>query len=377
MTTTVRADQIGSFLRPSALLDAIANHRRGDLDTEGLQAAEDAAIGEILEVQRAAGVDIYSDGEYRRSWFASAWGDCVAGLVEAPHRDLIAMEWDGPTRDLAGAALEIPQMTHVVGAPISATRSFTAHEASFLADHAPGPYKITLPGITQQALQWFRPGITDAHYATLGELADAMAGLLADEVTDLVAAGVSFVQLDSLVYVVQYGDERYRADLLANGVDPEQLLADTIRSDNASLAPAREAEGTSVGVHMCRGNNRSAWSAAGGYDPIAERAFSELDVDRFLLEYDSDRAGGFEPLRFVPPGKVVALGLVSTKVPQLESQDDLLRRIEEASRYLPVEQLALSPQCGFASVLEGNMLGWDDQRRKLELVADTARKVWG
>ena len=164
--------------------------------------------------------------------------------------------------------------------------------------------------------------------------------------------------------------------LRRSGMDAETLLGETIAADNAALAPARAA-GVTTGLHMCRGNNRSSWATEGSYEPIAEQAFNDLQVDRLLLEYDTERAGGFEPLRFVPDDKIVVLGLVSTKNPEPESPDTLLRRIDEASRYVPVHRLALSPQCGFASTRTGNLLGWDDQRRKLELVVEVARRVWG
>ena len=177
--------------------------------------------------------------------------------------------------------------------------------------------------------------------------------------------------------MIELADESNRQMLVESGVDPDEVLDEAIAADNAALAPARAADGVTVGLHMCRGNNRGAWTAEGSYEPIAERAFSELAVDRLLLEYDSARAGGFEPLRFVAGDTVVVLGLVSTKLPALESEDDLMRRIEEASRYVPIERLALSPQCGFASTAKGNLLSLDDQRRKLELVVRTAQRVWG
>jgi 5-methyltetrahydropteroyltriglutamate--homocysteine methyltransferase len=187
---------------------------------------------------------------------------------------------------------------------------------------------------------------------------------------------VSYIQLDSLHYVIRLADPAYRQQLLQAGIDPEQELDETIAADNASLQDARRA-GVTVGLHMCRGNNRSAWIASGGYEATAEKAFNTLQVDGFLLEYDTERAGGFEPLRFVPRDKTVVLGLISSKEPQLESPDLLRRRIDEAAQYLPLENLALSPQCGFASTAPGNLLTWDEQRRKLELVVETARKVWG
>jgi 5-methyltetrahydropteroyltriglutamate--homocysteine methyltransferase len=200
--------------------------------------------------------------------------------------------------------------------------------------------------------------------------------MLRREIDALIEEGVSYIQLDSLRYVDRVANMTIRAQMIANGEDPEVYLDQIIAADNAVLEGMRR-QGLTVGLHMCRGNHRSAWYAAGSYEPVAEKAFNLLNVDRFLLEYDTERAGGFEPLRFMPKHKLVALGLVSSKEPELESVDVLRRRIDEAAKYVPLENLALCPQCGFASTAPGNLLSWDEQRRKLELVAETARKVWG
>jgi 5-methyltetrahydropteroyltriglutamate--homocysteine methyltransferase len=196
------------------------------------------------------------------------------------------------------------------------------------------------------------------------------------EIKALVDEGVQYVQIDAPRYSY-YIDAKWRSYIKSEmRLDPDQALDEAVRADNACLEGVKRA-GVNLAIHLCRGNNRSQWYAEGGYDAIAEKLFGQLQVDAFLLEYDSERAGTFEPLRFVPHGKTVVLGLVSSKVPQLESQDQLRRRIEEASKYVPAENLALSPQCGFASTMEGNLLTEDDQWRKLKLVVDTAAKVWG
>jgi 5-methyltetrahydropteroyltriglutamate--homocysteine methyltransferase len=195
------------------------------------------------------------------------------------------------------------------------------------------------------------------------------------EVQALAAEGVPYIQIDNAHYPDYIPADR-RDAWRAIGVDPDKALDDDIRADNLAVKGLDRSR-TTLATHICRGNGRSAWHTEGGYEPIAEKVFGGLDVDRFLLEYDSDRAGTFEPLRFIPKGKQVVLGLVTTKLGALEEQEDLLRRIDEATKYVQVENLALSPQCGFASVEQGNLLSWDDQRRKLELVADTARKIWG
>jgi 5-methyltetrahydropteroyltriglutamate--homocysteine methyltransferase len=194
-------------------------------------------------------------------------------------------------------------------------------------------------------------------------------------VQSLVQQGITYIQLDNPHYP-DYIPEDRREQWRSIGVDPDQALADDLAGDNAVLEGIDRSKFT-VASHICRGNGRSAWHTQGGYEPIAEQVFGTLNVDRWLLEYDSDRAGGFEPLRFIPQGKVVVLGLITTKLGELESQDDIIHRIEEASKYVPLENLTLSPQCGFASVDKGNFLTWDEQRRKLDLVVDTARKVWG
>jgi 5-methyltetrahydropteroyltriglutamate--homocysteine methyltransferase len=200
--------------------------------------------------------------------------------------------------------------------------------------------------------------------------------MLKREVEALIADGCSYIQLDSLHYVERLTYDVIRERMIADGEDPERYLDDLIAIDNEVLDVA-QAGGVTVGMHMCRGNNRSAWHAEGSYEGIAEKAFQQLHVDRFLLEYDTGRAGGFEPLRFMPKDKMVVLGLISSKEPALESIDDLRRRIDEAAKYVPMENLAISPQCGFASTAMGNLLTWDEMRRKLELVVETAQKVWG
>jgi 5-methyltetrahydropteroyltriglutamate--homocysteine methyltransferase len=200
--------------------------------------------------------------------------------------------------------------------------------------------------------------------------------MLRQEVDALIEDGVSYIQLDSLHYVERIADTTQRQRMIDEGDDPDAYLDEIIAADNAVLNHAR-GRGVTVGLHMCRGNNRSAWHAEGSYEPVAEKAFNQLNVDRFLLEYDTARAGGFEPLRFMPKDKMVVLGLISSKEPALESIDQLRRRIDEAARFVPIENLAISPQCGFASTYLGNLLTWDEQRRKLELVVETARSVWG
>jgi 5-methyltetrahydropteroyltriglutamate--homocysteine methyltransferase len=248
-------------------------------------------------------------------------------------------------------------------------------ESSYLKQHAPGPYKITIPSPTW-FLRGYRPDLSGDAYPTPGDALADLTAIVRQEVRALVEEGVPYVQLDSIRYVFDFADETHRREWQEAGVDPDRAVAQNVEVDNAVIAGLKR-EGVTFGLHMCRGNARSRWFAEGGYERIAEQVFPRLTFDRLLLEYDSTRAGGFEPLRFVPPGMIVVLGLISTKTPALERRDDLLRRIEEASKYVPLADLALSPQCGFASVAEGNLLSWDDQRRKLDLLVSTARAVWG
>ena len=375
MAESYRADHVGSLLRPAELLEARASQEAGRLSLDQLRGIEDRAILQALEMQRQVGIDVFSDGEYRRSWFSGGLAESVEGVMDDPESGS-ASPWQGPQGQLADATTaDIGFGVQVVGAKLRQIRRLTAHESGFLEEHAPGPFKITLPGAMTRALAWYRPGLTDRFYATPAELVQELVGILHREVQALLDEGVTYIQLDSLRYVIELADTQRRRQMLQVGEDLDRALEDTIAADNATLQDARR-PGVTIALHMCRGNNRSAWRSDGGYDVIAERAFGSLNVDRFLLEYDTERAGGFEPLRFMPRDKVVVLGLISSKNPQLESQDQLLRRIDEAAKYVSVENLALSPQCGFASTAPGNMLTPDEQKRKLELVVETARKVW-
>jgi len=245
----------------------------------------------------------------------------------------------------------------------------------FLKKHAPGDVKITLPSANQFPAISYRKGISDKIYPTHSALLWDIVPVIKSEIQALLQDGVKYIQIDAPRYSY-FIDPKWRQYVHdETGVHPEEVLSEAIRADNACLEGARR-EGVVLAIHLCRGNNRSQWYAQGGYDPIAEKVFSQLDVDAFLLEYESERAGSFEPLRFVPRNKTVVLGLVSSKLPQLEPQDQVVRRIEEATKYVPLENLALSPQCGFASTLEGNLVTEDDQWAKLRLVVDTARAVW-
>jgi 5-methyltetrahydropteroyltriglutamate--homocysteine methyltransferase len=359
-----RADHVGSLLRPQAILDARADSH---VPPEQLKTIEDEHIVRVLARQKDLGFDIFTDGEFRRRGFMSDFYESIDGL---DHDGAIARAWSSTTgtrdtRPLAG----------LVVSKIRQTRRLTADEVAFLARHSPGDIKMTLPSANQFPAIMYRKGLSDRAYPTYSDFLWDVVPIIRAEVQALANEGVAYIQLDAPRYSY-YIDPKWRAYVKDEmGVDPDVALDEAIRADNACLEGARR-DGVLFAIHLCRGNNQSKWYAEGGYDPIAEQLFNQLNVDAFLLEYETERAGTFEPLRFVPRDKSVVLGLVSSKLPALESPDDLLRRIDEASRYVPVENLSLSPQCGFASALEGNLLTEDEQWRKLQLVAETARKVW-
>jgi 5-methyltetrahydropteroyltriglutamate--homocysteine methyltransferase len=374
MATRYHAEHVGSLLRPPELLEARAARAEGRVGLERLRELEDRAALEAIEVQREAGMEVFTDGEVRRATWMAGLLESLSGVAPVAGRGT-RVDWH---RDQGGAPSEEETHFDVVVATGRLNRrvALTEVEAAFLARHAPGRYKITMMSASMGALLW-RQGVSEAAYPTAGDLVRDLADLQVREIEALLDQGVDWVQLDSLSYN-QVMDERFRAQTALADADPQAILDQVIAIDGRVISGARARRpDVTIGLHICRGNNRSAWMARGSYEPIAERLFGELDVDRFLLEYDTKRAGGFEPLRFVPAGRTVVLGLISSKVPQLESRDELRRRVDEAAKYVAIEDLAISPQCGFASTARGNLLTVDDERRKLELVADTARSIWG
>jgi len=364
MATLYRADQVGSFLRPPDLLEA----RAAGADPARLRAIEDRHILRVLTRQRELGFDVFTDGELRRKNFMSDFTDAVEGF---DFGDEVARAWQAGGK--AGTA--VSSVAGIVTAKLRQARRLTGHELPFLKAHSPGAIKMTLPSATQFPAIAYKRGVSDRAYPSHSALLQDVVGILKAEVDALVGEGVQYLQIDAPRYSY-YVDPKWRDWIRTEmGLEPEAALDEAVRADNACLATARR-PGVTLAIHLCRGNNRSHWYAEGGYDPIAEKLFGGLQVDRFLLEYDDERSGSFEPLRFVPRGKTVVLGLVSSKVPRLESGKDLVRRIEQAARFVPLENLAISPQCGFASTMEGNLLSEDDQWAKLRLVVETARQVW-
>ena len=355
-----RADHVGSLLRPEPLLAARRRHEAGEIDDARLRAAEDAAIGPAVARQLEAGIDVVTDGEFRRRDFRTGFVDAVDGFTMTT--------WDMPWRSGEGVT-RVPSHTWIAAGRLRPRGRLAAGEAAHLLGLTDAPAKVTLiaPGFLED--RFWKDGVTDQFYSSREEFAAEVAAITRAEVAALIADGVRYIQLDNPGYGAFLGP-RPHGDAAAF----EWMLA----TDIAAVAGAERPPGVTIGFHVCRGNQSSMWMGEGDYEPIAERTFAELPVDRFLLEYDDERAGGFAPLRFVPPGKIVVLGLVSSKTPAPEPADGLRRRIDEAAKYLDLGSLALSPQCGFASIAEGgNLLSEDEQYAKLALVAEVARAVWG
>jgi 5-methyltetrahydropteroyltriglutamate--homocysteine methyltransferase len=288
----------------------------------------------------------------------------------------VAREWKGQSAGPGGTTASQVRLAGLVIGTLTQKKRLTDHETRFLMRHARGDVKMTLPSANQFPAIAYQKGLSERAYPTYSAFLWDVVPIIRSEVQALLRDGVKYIQIDAPRYSY-YLDPKWREYIRTEmGVSPEAALDEAIRVDNACVETARGA-GASVAIHLCRGNNRSQWYAEGGYDPIAEKLFNELNVDLFLLEYESERAGGFEPLRFVPKDKGVVLGLISSKVAGLESREQIIQRIERASRYVPLENLALSPQCGFASTFEGNLLTEDEQWRKMQLVVDVARQIWG
>jgi 5-methyltetrahydropteroyltriglutamate--homocysteine methyltransferase len=362
-----RADHVGSFLRPAELLET----RLAGAGADQLRALEDRHILRVLEKQRDLGLGVFTDGELRRSNFMSDFTDAVEGFDLG---DAVPRTWDESAKERKPAA--VSSITGIVNARLVQRQPLTGGELPFLREHAPGPVKMTLPSATQFPAISYKYGVTDAAYRDPFALLDDITAIMVADLKTLAGSGVAYLQIDAPRYSY-FLDPKWCGWMEKElRVDTASMLTASLAADNACFAAAAQ-PGVTLAIHLCRGNNRSHWYAEGGYDAIAERLFHELAVDRFLLEYDDERSGGFEPLRFVPANKTVVLGLVSSKKAELESKGELLHRIDEASKVLPLEQLALSPQCGFASTMEGNNLTEEDQWAKLRLVVDTAREVWG
>jgi 5-methyltetrahydropteroyltriglutamate--homocysteine methyltransferase len=358
----IRADVVGSLLRPEPLKAARARVEAGDLDAAAFKRIEDAAVDEAVRRQEAAGLDVVTDGELRRYAF-------FGHLVEALEGFDRLGGWAIPFRDEAGGELVFKRP--VVVERLRWRRSLCAEEFVYLRARAARPVKVALLSTQQAAAYWDPERSRGAYPARDGYLADVV-DITRREVAELARLGCTYVQIDAPQYAALL-DPGLREGYRRRGSDPDRLIDACIEMDNAVIAGH---PGVTFGLHVCRGNNQSMYYASGDYGPIA-RVFARSAFDRFLLEYDDERSGDFAPLAAVPEGRTVVLGLVTSKRPRLEGVDELRRRIDAAARVVPLERLALSPQCGFASTLEGNRVSAEAQWAKLARVAETARLVWG
>lgn len=359
---TLRSDVVGSLLRPPDLLDARARLERGELRPAEFKAIEDRAVETVVRMQEAAGLDVITDGELRRYAF-------YGHLVEALEGFEKYSGWSITFRDGQGqeAALQRP----VVVEKLRWRRQMAVEEFTWLRGRAVRPVKVTLIS-AQQAAAYYDPDKSAAAYPSRDAYLADLVDFTRREIAELIRLGCEYIQIDAPQYAALI-DETIREGYRQRGADPDKLLDACIELDNAIIDGHK---GATFGIHICRGNHKSMFYASGGYDRIAEQIFTRAKFDRFLLEYDDERSGSFEPLRHLPDDRVVVLGLVSSKKAQLETAAELKARIAEAAKIVPLERLALSPQCGFASTHEGNRLSPEDQRRKLELVAQVAREVW-
>lgn len=362
-----RADHVGSLLRPPTVQKAREDYRQGVLTAAQLRQTEDDAIREAVKMQEDIGLQGITDGEIRRGSWHMDFLYQFGGVRKV--QDNLNVRFQNET----GAIEFTPSALQVAG-KLTLQKTIFEDDFLFLKSATKRTPKLTIPAPSMMHYRGGRAAIDASVYPTMDEFWHDLGKAYADEVEALGRLGCTYLQLDdtSLAYL---NDPTQRAFVTRKGSDGEKLHLTYIRSTNAALA--RKPAGMTVCVHMCRGNFRSSWVAAGGYDYIAEALFNELNVDGFFMEWDDERSGTFEPLRFVPKNKRVVLGLVTSKKPRLESKDELKRRIGEAAKFVPLEQLCLSPQCGFSSTVEGNSVTLDDQIAKLRLVVETAREVWG
>jgi 5-methyltetrahydropteroyltriglutamate--homocysteine methyltransferase len=367
-TPPFRADHVGSLLRPPQVHAARDDFAAGRIDSAQLRAVEDGAIRSAVVTQEGLGLQSATDGEFRRATWHMDFIYQIGGITTAPGRLAVQFRNASGTIEWTPAALHVASRLHL---------DHTIFEPDFrylqsVATSATP--KLTIPSPNMVHYRGGPAAIDPAVYPDIEEFWSDLAATYAEEVRRLASLGCTYLQLDdtSLAYL---NDPAQRAEIAARGEDADHLHLRYIRQVNAAIAG--RPDGMAVTTHMCRGNFRSSWAAEGGYDFVAEALFGELAVDGFFLEYDDERSGTFEPLRFVPPGKMVVLGLVTTKRGELESKDALKRRIDEAAKYLPLDQLCLSPQCGFSSSVEGNVLTPEEQAAKLRLVVETAGEVWG
>ena len=361
-----RADHVGSFLRPKELLDAREKHQTGAITKEELRKVEDRAIRDIVKFQEDLGLRAATDGEFRRTYFHIDFLEQLEGVETR----------GGLTAHFHSAKGEVdfaPPVLHVTG-KVRHVHPIQVKDFAFLKAAVQRVPKVTIPSPTMLHFRGGRGAISREAYPDMEEFFDDVATAYRAEIAALGEAGCTYLQLDdtNLAYLC---DPKMREGARARGDDPDELPRRYARLINAAIA--ERPAGMRICTHLCRGNFRSAWVAEGGYEPVAEVLFNELDVDGYFLEYDDERSGDFKPLRFLPKGKTMVLGLVTTKIGELESKDAIKRRIDEAARYAPLDQLCLSPQCGFSSTVHGNEIARESQASKLRLIVEIAREVWG
>jgi 5-methyltetrahydropteroyltriglutamate--homocysteine methyltransferase len=361
-----RADHVGSFLRPRALLEAREKFAKGEIRAEALRTAEDAAIRDIVRFQEDLGLRGITDGEFRRTYFHIDFLTQLEG-VETKGGIAISFHSNAGNVDFA------PPVMHVTK-KVRHVKSIQRRDFEFLKSVTTKTPKVTIPSPTMLHFRGGRGAISQAAYPAIEDFFDDIAQAYRDEIADLAAAGCTYLQLDdtNLAYLC---DAKMREGAKARGDDPNELPRRYASLINAAIA-SRPAS-MRVCVHLCRGNFKSAWAAEGGYEPVAEVLFNALEVDGYFLEYDDARSGDFAPLRHVPKDKTVVLGLVSTKLDRMETQDELKRRIDQAATYMPVDQMCISPQCGFSSTVHGNDIAVATQAAKIRLCVDVAKDVWG
>jgi 5-methyltetrahydropteroyltriglutamate--homocysteine methyltransferase len=357
-----RSDTVGSLLRPSYLKDARERHEKAQISHSEFKALEDRAVDEAVDLQKRAGMEVLSDGEMRRYAFFGHLVDAVEGFDKFGG-------WAIPFRNEKGE--EVVQPRPVVVSKLRRKRPLCAEEFIYLRARINHPAKTTMIS-AQQAAAYYDKKRSSAAYPTIDGYLSDLVDILRDEVEELIRLGCTYIQIDSPQYAALL-DPQLREGYRQRGNDPDRLLDLSTEMDNAVIG---NHPGVVFGLHLCRGNNQSKFYASGDYGPIT-KVFQRTHFHRFLLEYDDERSGGFEPLRQVPEDRTVVLGLVSSKKSNLESKDELKHRIEQASKFIPLERLALSPQCGFASTIEGNLVSVADEEAKLRLVAETAQEVWG
>src|SRR5579872_4522861 len=359
---TWHSEVVGSLLRPTYLAEVRKQFEAGQMNAAAFKAVEDRAVDEAIALQESSNIDVITDGELRRYAFYGHLIEALAGFDKYGG-------WAIPFRDETGEELVLKRP--VVVEKLQWKRSMCAEEWVYLRSRTTRPGKVTMIS-AQQAAAYYDPEKSKSAYPSRDAYLADIVDFSRREVDELARLGCTYIQIDAPQYAALL-DPQMREGYRQRGNDPDKIIDVCIDMDNAII---RDHPGVTFGIHICRGNNQSKFYASGDYEPIS-RIFAQTHFDRFLLEYDDERSGGFSPLRHVPEDRTVVLGLLTTKKPQLEPFDELRRRIEEASQYVPLERLALSPQCGFASTMEGNHISYEDQRHKLELVASVAKAVWG